>query len=423
MKDTLKNKTEELASSTPDLEPQVWEGSSAYVDQGRHWSSALIWITCSLIGATIIWAFLARIDQTISVRGRLQPTGSVKRVESPSAGVISRVFVKDGQVVSTGQPLFDVEAKGLVSRRQAIISTLQILQLQANSIDDLLNTGGDPSRFPPLPLIPKVKDPVLLNQLLSARQQAQQLRSQLAQLSTRLASRRETLNLQERISKDIGFLYKSGGVARNQYLQQLNQIQETRSEVANLEQERERIIGQAAGQLTELNRQIIGLKSELVALRETLSYRTVRAPFNGKVFDLSIGKKAVVNSQQLALKLVPANNLMAKVDISNVDIGFIQPGLPVTIAVDSFPVGEFGYIKGSLLSIGSDALPPDQTHPNWYFPATVSLDQQRVEFGSRKLNLQSGMAVSANIKLRSRPVITLVTDMFTKQMDGLKRFR
>lgn len=423
MKDTLENKTEELASSTPDLEPQIWEGSSAYVDQGRHWSSALIWITCSLIGATIIWAFLARIDQTISVRGRLQPTGSVKRVESPSAGVISRVFVKDGQVVSTGQPLFDVEAKGLVSRRQAIISTLQILQLQANSIDDLLNTGGDPSRFPPLPLIPKVKDPVLLNQLLSARQQAQQLRSQLAQLSTRLASRRETLNLQERISKDIGFLYKSGGVARNQYLQQLNQIQETRSEVANLEQERERIIGQAAGQLTELNRQIIGLKSELVALRETLSYRTVRAPFNGKVFDLSIGKKAVVNSQQLALKLVPANNLMAKVDISNVDIGFIQPGLPVTIAVDSFPVGEFGYIKGSLLSIGSDALPPDQTHPNWYFPATVSLDQQRVEFGSRKLNLQSGMAVSANIKLRSRPVITLVTDMFTKQMDGLKRFR
>lgn len=423
MKDTLENKTEELASSTPDLEPQVWEGSSAYVDQGRHWSSALIWITCSLISATIIWAFLAKIDQTISVRGRLQPTGSVKRVESPSAGVISRVFVKDGQVVSTGQPLFDVEAKGLVSRRQAIISTLQILQLQANSIDDLLNTGGDPSRFPPLPLIPKVKDPVLLNQLLSARQQAQQLRSQLAQLSTRLASRRETLNLQERISKDIGFLYKSGGVARNQYLQQLNQIQETRSEVANLEQERERIIGQAAGQLTELNRQIIGLKSELVALRETLSYRTVRAPFNGKVFDLSIGKKAVVNSQQLALKLVPANNLMAKVDISNVDIGFIQPGLPVTIAVDSFPVGEFGYIKGSLLSIGSDALPPDQTHPNWYFPATVSLDQQRVEFGSRKLNLQSGMAVSANIKLRSRPVITLVTDMFTKQMDGLKRFR
>ena len=33
------------------------------------------------------------------------------------------------------------------------------------------------------------------------------------------------------------------------------------------------------------------------------------------------------------------------------------------------------------------------------------------------------MAVSANIKLRSRPVISIVTDMFTKQLEGVKQFR
>jgi HlyD family secretion protein len=33
------------------------------------------------------------------------------------------------------------------------------------------------------------------------------------------------------------------------------------------------------------------------------------------------------------------------------------------------------------------------------------------------------MSVTANIKLRSRPVINVVTDMFTKQLDGVKRFR
>ena len=33
------------------------------------------------------------------------------------------------------------------------------------------------------------------------------------------------------------------------------------------------------------------------------------------------------------------------------------------------------------------------------------------------------MGVSANIKLRSRPVITIISDMFTKQLDGVKRFR
>jgi multidrug efflux pump subunit AcrA (membrane-fusion protein) len=72
---------------------------------------------------------------------------------------------------------------------------------------------------------------------------------------------------------------------------------------------------------------------------------------------------------------------------------------------------------------GSDALKPDALNQAYRFPATVSLDKQRVESGGKPLNLQSGMSVTANIKLRSRPVITIVSDMFTKQLEGVKRFR
>ena len=131
----------------------------------------------------------------------------------------------------------------------------------------------------------------------------------------------------------------------------------------------------------------------------------------------------MVATDQVVLKLVPEGRLVANVNITNRDIGFVKVGLPVTVGVDSFPAGEFGYIKGSLESIGSDALPPDQANPYYRFPATLTLDQQTVEAGGQKLNLQSGMSVSANIRLRSRPVINLVTDMFTKQFEGVKNFR
>ena len=198
------NTDQKISDSTHSLPPQlqIWEGSSAYVEQGRHWSSALIWLCSLLFGGTLIWAFTAKIDQTVTVRGRLEPSGSVRDVESPSGGVVSKVFVKDGDFVKQGDPLFDVEAKGLASRREALETTFSLYELQARSLKSILNSGGDPSRFEPLPPIPTVSDPILNVQLSTARQQSQQFRSQLQQVASRLESRRETLRLQERIVAD-----------------------------------------------------------------------------------------------------------------------------------------------------------------------------------------------------------------------------
>ena len=421
MIDTDPQHPQETKSLPPQL--QIWEGSSAYVEQGRHWSSALIWLCSVLFGGTLIWAFTAKIDQTVTVRGRLEPSGSVREVDSPSGGVVSKVFVKEGDSIKQGQPLFDVEAKGLASRRKALETTLSLYELQAQALKSILNSDGDPSRFEPLPSIPVVEDPLLHAQLITARQQSQQFRSQIVQLDSQLASRRETLRLKERIAADYKPLFEGGGMSRTQYLSQLNQVQEMRATLATLKEESSRVIGAVAGQLNQINRQIIRIRAELVGLKETISYRTVRAPIDGRVFDAKVSPQMVVNGDQTVLKLVPANRLQASVEISDADIGFVKVGLPVNVSVDSFPSGEFGYIQGTLIKLGSDALPPDQRSPQYRFPATVSLVQQSVEFGDQKLNLQSGMGISANIKLRSRPVITIISDLFTKQMDGVKRFR
>ena len=370
-----------------------------------------------------MWAFLAKIDQTVSVRGRLEPSGSVREVETPSAGVVSKVFVKDGLEVKQGQPLFDVEAKGLASRRTALENTLSLFELQASTLSSILRSDGDLSRLEDLPDIPIVNDPKLNSQLNTARQQSQQFISRLEQIAARLSSRRSTMQLREQIAEDIRPLYEVGGLARNQYLLQLNQVQETRAEVATLEEERSRVIGQIASQLNQINRQMIRIRAELVGLEETISYRTVRAPIAGKVFDVKISPQTVVNGDQAVLKLVPANRLQAKIAISDSDIGFIKVGLPVSVSVDSFPSGEFGYISGTLIKLGSDVLSPDRQSQQYRFPAIVSLKEQSVMAGDQKLNLQSGMGISANIKLRSRPVISIISDLFTKQLEGVKRFR
>lgn len=401
---------------------QPWEGSSVFVNQGRHWSSAFIWLSSALFGSAIIFAFTAKIDQTISVRGRLEPSGSVTEVKSPSSGIVRDVLVIDGQNVSEGDPLLTIESKGLSSQLASIQNQLLLLRVANSSLQAIIDSPSLDS-LNPLPPIPVVDDPSLSSKLLAARNQTEQLRSQIRQVSVRIASMKQSYELQEKIALDLKPLYESGGLARNNYLLQMNKLQELSASIAAVEGEQSRLLGIVISRQDQNNKQELSLQASLSSLQEQLSYRTLTAPIAGKIFNLTVSAKSVVSTTQPLLKIVPSNNLQAAVNIFDSDIGFVRKGLPASVSIDSFPSGEFGYIRGKLESIGLDALSPSQDIPQRHFPATISLIEQTVESGETPLNLQSGMSVSANIKLRSRPAISLLTDIFTRQFEGIKQFR
>jgi HlyD family secretion protein len=135
------------------------------------------------------------------------------------------------------------------------------------------------------------------------------------------------------------------------------------------------------------------------------------------------------------MKIVPKDNLRAKLYIPNQDIGFVRNNflskkskneeVKVDIRIDSFNYSEYGDIKGNIAAIASDALPPSEVRPFASFPVEVTLDSQtlKINKGTQDLALQSGMSVSANIKLRNRPIISLITDQFSKQVENLKYLR
>ncbi|MGV2387982.1 MAG UNVERIFIED_CONTAM: HlyD family secretion protein [Microcystis novacekii LVE1205-3] len=142
------------------------------------------------------------------------------------------------------------------------------------------------------------------------------------------------------------------------------------------------------------------------------------------VFDLKASNGFVSQPSQAEalLKIVPdgcptevkdaaKGCLVAEVDVTNQDIGFVQPsGQKADIRIDSFSYSEYGDIKGEVISIGSDALPPDETHRFYRFPVRVSLNSQELVLKDKStLPLQSGMSVSVNIKVNeNRTVLGLI---------------
>ena len=115
------------------------------------------------------------------------------------------------------------------------------------------------------------------------------------------------------------------------------------------------------------------------------------------VFDPQATPSTLLPADQVVLKLVPESRLVANVSIANSDIGFVKPAFQFLLESTLAP-GEFGYIQGTLVSIGSDACRQTERIPLTDFQPQ-SNSQQTGEPGGNSLNLQSGMSVSANIRM------------------------
>ena len=123
------------------------------------------------------------------------------------------------------------------------------------------------------------------------------------------------------------------------------------------------------------------------------------------------------------MKVVPFNDLQARVEIPSSDIGFVRLGQKADISIDSFPATDFGVLEGSVERIGSDALPPDRMNNQggYRFPANIALSAQQLKLRSgRTLPLQVGMSLTANIKLRKVSYMQLLLGGFKDKADSLR---
>ena len=147
----------------------------------------------------------------------------------------------------------------------------------------------------------------------------------------------------------------------------------------------------------------------------------LHAPIEGKVFNLIPASTGYFASNgELLMEIVPAGELEAKVFFNNSDIGSISTKMKANVRVDAYPFTQFGSIPGEIRSIGDEVLEPDSIYPFMRFPAYVRLDNQFLEKKGTKYEIRSGQSVSANIIVRDKPVISLLTDIFEKAFDSLR---
>ncbi|MBE9077389.1 HlyD family efflux transporter periplasmic adaptor subunit [Romeria aff. gracilis LEGE 07310] len=459
--------------------------------QSPKWSRAIVYTLIGVTVASVTWAFVAQVEETVPAQGKLEPEGVVQQVQAPVGGVIEEILVEEGEVVEAGQPVATLDQTAAQAELQANREIRQRLTAEndyyrailagqtpgsvPSSISvDLLQGGRDRAELQASNRVYRAQisgnteglSPEQVERFRAAQSrlgsqqninalQASQYREQLAQTQAQLENANSELAINQDILGRYRRLNEEGAVEELAYLQQQQEVSNSRTRVNTLREELDRLrfqiaqaeqevtrtgfesaetlqeriavnnqkIAEIDSQLTQRiiqnDQQVEELNSQISQLEQTLKYQVLKSPVDGTVFNLKANRPGyVANTTEPILEIVPLDSLVARVYIPNKDIGFVKIGQEVDVRIDAFPYSEFGDVDGEIVSIGSDALPPDEVFQFYRFPAEIDLNDQTLLTNGQDLELRSGMSVSASIKLRKRRVITFFTDLFVRKRDN-----
>ena len=351
------------------------------------WLRATTWTLMGTAFIAVMFLGFAQTEEIIVVTGQLKPEGDVKDVQVPLGGVVDEILVKEGEKVEAGQVLVRLDSEATVDFEKNIIESITLKQLQISL-------------------------------------KKEELRQYLLLNDTQQNVLNKNLLLQRDILKRFSVLESEGAGSELQLLQQSDKVEQVAGELQKTIVDREMQQSVISQQIQQILSELTSLRSKLKEQTVNLRYQVIKAPIAGIIFDFKPqGIGFVAKTSEPVMKIVPLNRLEAQVEIPSSDIGFVKVGQQADLSIDSFPASDFGALEGSITSIGSDALPPDQSkaRSDYSFPATIELNSQKLNVkNGRSLPLQVGMTLSANIKLRQVSYLQLLIGKFKDKTDSLR---
>jgi hemolysin D len=350
------------------------------------WAQSMAGLLVALGTLAVVGGFLFRIDEVVTVQGQLESIGGTVEVKTPAGGRLAQVLFKDGDLVKQGQLLVKFDTRQAADEKATLT---RLIALEQKELASRLET-------------------------IASQQETLRGREQVLQ---------QKLRTKTTITTELQKLVSQGGFQKMQLLEQQDQVFELRKQLSEVKEQQGQLRLQADQTRLETRKSIDQMRNRLKQAELQLQYQNVLAPVSGVVFDPQARKEGVLQAGERILSLVPQAGLYAEVFVPNKDIGFVKTGQQAKVRVDAFPFSRYGELSGKVIQIGADALPPDQAMNFYRFPVKLKLDRSYLDSQGVKIPLQSGMAITTNLKLREKRVISLISDLLVDQTDSVKSIR
>ncbi|WP_107034458.1 HlyD family type I secretion periplasmic adaptor subunit [Proteus mirabilis] len=408
--------------------------------------------TVVLLGLAIFifWAAFAPLDKGVPAIGNVAISGNKKSVQSSVEGIITHIFVKNGDPVSAGQTLIQLSpiqsqalVKSLSEQYDNLLITQQRLYAELNQQASFkLNNNekyySSTENREKLLLqqnrLLNEKKVELISEINGYKAVIDGITNRLTHLKRSIQNKKSQIsNLQSQLN-DLQILANEGYIPRHRYQEMMrelaennNQLNETFGQISTLEKQKleyeQRILQRNANfyQLarTELNKiqiQISETEKQLIIETDKLAKMAIIAPISGTVMDLSVFTQGgFVKTGQTLMDIVPEDHqLVIEARLAPHLIDKVTPGLPVDLIFSAFNQNTTPKIPGEVTIISADRLIDERTTEP-YYQVLINIKDYTL-LADNKNKLKAGMPVDVFIKTGDR---SLLNYLFKPVLDRL----
>ena len=416
-----------------------------------HAARVGLWALGLGFGGFLLWAALAPLDEGVPSHGTVMVDTKRKTVQHLSGGIITRVLVREGEIVQEGQTLIELDAASARANYESVRQRyLGFRAMQGRLIAE--QTGASKVDFHP-DLKAAASDPLIRSQMLTQEQLFQSRRSALradlqgieegVQGQQALlqayegmsANRRSQLALLQDELKHTRELVKEGYTPRNRQLeleraQAENQtsIAETQGNIMrarhSISEFRQRAISrqqeyrkEVETQLADVAREVQSDAEKLVAVTADLERTEIKSPASGQVVALAVqAPGSVVQAGQKLMDIVPQGEaLILETRIEPHLIDKVHAGLLTDVRFTAFSHSPQLVVQGKLISISGDLIRDPQPNGASYYLARVAVTPEGMKvLGKRRM--QPGMPAEVIINTGERSLLTYLLNPLTKRL-------
>lgn len=384
-----------------------------------------VWVVASLMLTALVWAKFAVLEEVTMGEGKAIPSSKVQVIQNLEGGIVTEIFVREGQLVNKGDTLLRLDDTRFLSNKgesevDRYTLTAQVERLAAES-------RGRPFKLSDeiIAKAPQIaQDELSLYESRQRRLNSEQhtLTEQLRQKTQELAEFRAK---QEQYRSSLGFvqqelnmstpLVASGAVSPVEILRLKRSAVDIRGSLeaatlaipraeaaineikSKVEESEMTFRSDAAKEFNERRSELAKITATSIAIDDRVTRTTVVSPVRGIVKMLKVNTiGGVVQPGSDLVEIVPMeDNLLIEAKVRPQDVAFLHPGQKAMVKFSAYDYTIYGGLAARLELIGADTTTDDKG--NSFYLIQVRTERNHLGSDEKPLLIIPGMIATVDI--------------------------